>query len=93
MKTFLIKIINWLDNLKVDNWRDFSLTLILTLIIIVFIHSIKWIWILSIISWILYTIINALIIWKLDIDRNFNPTATFIGALIGGGLRSLMILV
>ena len=66
MKTFLIKIINWLDNLKVDNWRDFSSTLILTLIIIAFINSIKWIWILSIISWILYIIINALIIWKLD---------------------------
>lgn len=93
MKTFLIKLVNQLDKLEVDTWRDFSLTLILTLIIIAFINSIKWIWILSIISWILYTIINALIIWKLDIDRNFNPTATFIGALIGGGLKSLMILV
>lgn len=93
MKTYFIKIINWLDTLTTSDWKNFSLTLTLTLIFVLFITSIKWIWIMVAMSWILYTIINVLIIWKLDIDRNFNIYATLIGVVIGGVLKSLMVLV
>lgn len=91
MKQFLIKVVNWLDKQKVDCWRDFSLTIILTLLLTLFANSIKWIWVLVAISWMLYTIINALIIWKLDIDRDFNPEATLFGVVVGGIISSLFL--